>query len=157
PLVNLMDLYSRERRTAYIQLLSKTQTSTSPMSAEGEDELRQDFPVDPRLLLAPTLQTSRVREWQVLPGRTHPSMTGRGGSEGFVFTARKVIPLAGAVEARGNFGKKRKVVGPAPAAAVDAAMTTTTVEGNGVRVEGEGRGVNGAGDGAESEAKKVEA
>ncbi|KAI7496843.1 putative eukaryotic translation initiation factor 3, gamma subunit [Hortaea werneckii] len=160
PLVNLMDLYSRERRTAYIQLLSKTQTETPspPMSSE-EDELRADFPVDPRLLLAPTLQTSRVREWQVLPGRTHPNMTGRGGSEGFVFTARKVIPLAGAVEARGNFGKKRKVVGPAPPA-VEATMTTTA-DGTGVGVEGEGegegRGVNGAGDGAESEAKKVEA
>ncbi|KAI7154298.1 putative eukaryotic translation initiation factor 3, gamma subunit [Hortaea werneckii] len=120
PLVNLMDLYSRERRTAYIQLLGKNETSV--------EELREDFPVDPRLLLAPTLQTSRVREWQVLPGRTHPNMTGRGGSEGFVFTARKVIPLEGAVEARGNFGKKRKVV--APSAAVAA--------GSGAGGEGEG-------------------
>ncbi|KAI7236745.1 putative eukaryotic translation initiation factor 3, gamma subunit [Hortaea werneckii] len=135
PLVNLMDLYSRERRTAYIQLLSKNETSV--------EELREDFPVDPRLLLAPTLQTSRVREWQVLPGRTHPNMTGRGGSEGFVFTARKVIPLEGAVEARGNFGKKRKVV--APSAAVAA--------GSGAGGEGEGgEVVNGGGE----ESKKVE-
>ncbi|EMC97179.1 hypothetical protein BAUCODRAFT_575021 [Baudoinia panamericana UAMH 10762] len=97
PLVQLMDLYSKERRTAYINLLAK-----------GEMPSTEDFPVDPRLLLAPTLQTSRVREWQVLPGRTHPMMTGRGGSEGYVMTARRVIPLEGGVEARGNFSAKRK-------------------------------------------------
>lgn len=100
PLVNIMDLYSKERRTAYISQLAR---GLSP-STDAED-----FPLDPRLLLAPTLQTSRVREWQVLPGRTHPVMTGRGGAEGYVFTARKVVPLEGGVEARGNFGKKRKV------------------------------------------------
>ena len=99
PLVKLMDLYSKERRSAYINHLSK-----------GETPDPEDFSVDPRLLLAPTLQTSRVREWQVLPGRTHPLMTGRGGAEGYVFTARKVVPLEGGVEARGNFvGRKRKV------------------------------------------------
>ncbi|KAI7193394.1 hypothetical protein D0869_07227 [Hortaea werneckii] len=142
PLVNLMDLYSRERRTAYIQLIS----SKNDTSVESEDEeLKRDFPVDPRLLLAPTLQTSRVREWQVLPGRTHPNMTGRGGSEGFVFTARKVIPLEGAVEARGNFGKKRKV-GP-PSAAV--------AEGSGGGAGGEWEGVE-AGDGGAEESKKLE-
>ncbi|KAI7219530.1 putative eukaryotic translation initiation factor 3, gamma subunit [Hortaea werneckii] len=146
PLVNLMDLYSRERRTAYIQLLSssrKTDTETRIQEAE----LREDFPVDPRLLLAPTLQTSRVREWQVLPGRTHPNMTGRGGSEGFVFTARKVVPLEGAVEARGNFGKKRKVVAPSGSVAVGS---------GGAGGEGEGgEAVNGEGGGGE-ESKKVE-
>ncbi|KAI7164945.1 hypothetical protein D0869_09655 [Hortaea werneckii] len=136
PLVNLMDLYSRERRTAYIQLLSKNETSV--------EELKHDFPVDPRLLLAPTLQTSRVREWQVLPGRTHPNMTGRGGSEGFVFTARKVIPLEGAVEARGNFGKKRKVVAPSGSVAVGSS-------GAGGESEG-GEVVDGGGE----ESKKVE-
>ncbi|RMY72233.1 hypothetical protein D0864_10460 [Hortaea werneckii] len=142
PLVNLMDLYSRERRTAYIQLLSK---NAPPL----EEELQADFPVDPRLLLAPTLQTSRVREWQVLPGRTHPNMTGRGGSEGFVFTARKVIPLEGAVEARGNFGKKRKVNAPGPVSAA------TTADGTGDEgVGGDGAAVEKAG--AESEAKKVQ-
>ncbi|KAI6854092.1 putative eukaryotic translation initiation factor 3, gamma subunit [Hortaea werneckii] len=151
PLVNLMDLYSRERRTAYIQLLTKNET---PMS---EDELKEDFPVDPRLLLAPTLQTSRVREWQVLPGRTHPNMTGRGGSEGFVFTARKVIPLEGAVEARGNFGKKRKVNGPV------ATSAETEGAGSGEEVvQGVSVGVNGAAAGGaekagqESEAEKVQ-
>jgi tRNA (adenine58-N1)-methyltransferase non-catalytic subunit len=107
PLVQLMDLYSRERRAAYIQHLSRAET---PDPAE--------FPVDPRLLLAPSLQTSRVREWQVLPGRTHPLMTGKGGSEGYIFTARKVIPLDGEVEARGNFtGRKRKADALAAASA----------------------------------------
>lgn len=100
PLVKVMDMYSKERRTAYIQHLAKD---------EVPDE--DDFPVDPRLLLATALQTSRVREWQVLPGRTHPLMTSRGGGEGYVFIARKVIPLEGGVEARGNHNaKKRKIV-----------------------------------------------
>ncbi|KAK5167328.1 tRNA (adenine(58)-N(1))-methyltransferase non-catalytic subunit trm6 [Saxophila tyrrhenica] len=98
PLVNVMDLYSKERRTAYITHLSK-----------GETPDPVDFPVDPRLLLAPTMQTSRVREWQVLPGRTHPMMTSRGGPEGYIFTARRVVPLEGGVQAKGNFGgRKRK-------------------------------------------------
>ena len=99
PLVHVMDLYSKERRAAYIHHLSK-----------GESPSLEDFPVDPRLLLVPSLQTSRVREWQVLPGRTHPIMTGRGGAEGHVFSARRVIPLDGGVEARGNFAtRKRKI------------------------------------------------
>ena len=99
PLVNIMDLYSKERRGACISLLSR-----------GVVPDAEDFPVDPRLILAPNLQTSRVTEWQVLPGRTHPLMTSRGGAEGYVFTGRRVIPLEGGVEARGNFGgRKRKV------------------------------------------------
>ncbi|WPH00735.1 Hypothetical protein R9X50_00356500 [Acrodontium crateriforme] len=100
PLVTIMDLYSKERRSAYIQQI-----------ARGAEPNKDDFPVDPRLLLAPTLQTSRVRESQVLPGRTHPMMTSKGGVEGFVFTARKVIPLEGGVEARGNHGGKKRKVG----------------------------------------------
>ena len=101
PLINVLDLYSKERRKAYINHL-----------AAGETPEPKDCPVDPRLLLAPTLQTSRVRDWQVLPGRTHPLMTGRGGAEGYLFTARRVVPLEGGVEARGNFaGKKRKADG----------------------------------------------
>ena len=99
PLFKLTDLYSRERKMAYINEL-----------ASGTIPDIGDFPVDPRLLLAPTLQTSRAREWQVLPGRTHPLMTSRGGSEGYVFTASRVLPLAGGVEAKGNFStRKRKV------------------------------------------------
>ena len=110
-LVKVMDLYSKDRRTAYINHLARGET---PDSA--------DFPVDPRLLLAPTLQTSRIREWQVLPGRTHPMMSSKGGPEGYVLTARKVVPLEGGVEARGNFaGKKRKADGPIDETQVKAA------------------------------------
>ncbi|SMY27180.1 unnamed protein product [Zymoseptoria tritici ST99CH_1A5] len=99
PLLVAADLYSKERRAAYIAHL-----------IEGETPSEDDFPVDPRLLLGASVQTSRVREWQVLPGRTHPLMTSRGGAEGYVFTARKVIPLEGGVEARGkHFAKKRKI------------------------------------------------
>lgn len=99
PLISLIDLYSKDRRTAYINLL-----------AEGETPDPVDFPVDPRLLLAPTLQTSRVTSWQVLPARTHPLMTSRGGAEGYVFTARRVLPLDSGVVARGNFSTKRRKV-----------------------------------------------
>jgi tRNA (adenine-N(1)-)-methyltransferase non-catalytic subunit len=108
PLVKLVDLYSKERRAAYISHLLKNPSNT-PNSIPPDP---QDFPLDPRLLLNPHLQTSRVRSWQCLPGRTHPLMTSRGGAEGFVFTARRVIPLEGGVEARGNFtaNKRRKVV-----------------------------------------------
>ena len=97
PLTELADLYGTARRTAFIN-------SPNPS--------KDDFPLDPRLLLAPTIYTARAKAWQVLPGRTHPLMTGRGGADGFVFTATKVIPAEGRVEARGNFAKRRKVVGP---------------------------------------------
>jgi tRNA (adenine-N(1)-)-methyltransferase non-catalytic subunit len=122
PLIDVMDLYSKERRSAYIAHISK-------------DELpdAEDFPVDPRLLLAPTIQTSRIRDWQVLPGRTHPLMSGRGGAEGYVLTARKVVPLAGAVDARGNFhGKRRKTVhidGATPTTTTTPTTSTTTATG----------------------------
>ncbi|KAF2484617.1 tRNA adenine-N(1)--methyltransferase non-catalytic subunit [Neohortaea acidophila] len=110
PLVKLVDLYSRDRRAAYMQHL-----------AEGQQPNADDFPVDPRLLLAPSLQTSRARAWQVLPGRTHPVMGARGGAEGYVFTARKSIPLEGGVEARGNFtAKRRKVNAPPPPPSSDS-------------------------------------
>jgi tRNA (adenine-N(1)-)-methyltransferase non-catalytic subunit len=99
PLVRLADLYSKDRRSAYLTFLSQH---------PGEEPDKEDFPVDPRLLLGPSIQTSRVRAYQVLPGRTHPLMTSKGGSEGYVFTARRVIPIEGGVEARGNHVKKRK-------------------------------------------------
>lgn len=102
PLTELADLYSTSRRTAFI--------SAPPADGDlthwaGND----DFPLNPTLLLGASVQTSKVRHWQVLPGRTHPLMTGRGGAEGYVFTATRVIPAQGKVEARGKY-KKRKVV-----------------------------------------------
>lgn len=121
PLVSVMDLYSKERRGAYIAHLSKNELPDA-----------DDFPVDPRLLLAPSIQTSRIRDWQVLPGRTHPLMTSRGGAEGYVLTARKVVPLAGGVDARGNFhGKKRKTFHSDVAAPVAPANDVSDASANG--------------------------
>ena len=96
-LVELSDYYSTGRRTAFVT--NPPDSSLMPT---------EDFPLNPTLLLAPTIQTARSRSWQVLPGRTHPLMTGRGGSEGYVFTATRVLPAEGKIEARGNF-KRRKV------------------------------------------------
>ncbi|KAF2789284.1 Gcd10p-domain-containing protein [Melanomma pulvis-pyrius CBS 109.77] len=125
PLVDLCDLYSKERRTTYIdRQLEVAQNVKIKVEGEEEEEEEEeeedrngtsdeldeeDFPVNPTLLLVPTLQTSRARHWQVLPGRTHPMMTSHGGSEGYLFTATRVLPAEGRVEARGRFrGKKRK-------------------------------------------------
>jgi len=109
PLVELVDVYSGPRKTAYLNALS-----------DGTEISEDDFPVDPRLLLAPSLQTARAQEWQVLPGRTHPLMTGRGGSEGYLFTATRVLPAEGNVQARGRFAKKRKIETGAEAVIVGA-------------------------------------
>ncbi|KAL8931841.1 MAG: hypothetical protein Q9211_006697 [Gyalolechia sp. 1 TL-2023] len=97
PLVELADYYSTPRRVAYLNDPPPPET----MPAE-------DFPVDPTLLLAPTVQTVRCRHWQTLPGRTHPIMTGRGGADGYVFHATRVLPAEGGVQARG-ISKKRKL------------------------------------------------
>jgi tRNA (adenine58-N1)-methyltransferase non-catalytic subunit len=97
PLSQLADAYSTARRSAFLNTPEQERKVPS-----------DDFPVDPTLLLVPMVQTSRVRKWQVLPGRTHPLMMGRGGAEGYVFVATRVIPAAGKVEARGRQGKKRK-------------------------------------------------
>ncbi|KAL8896733.1 MAG: hypothetical protein Q9192_002934 [Flavoplaca navasiana] len=96
PLVELADLYSTRRRVAYFN------DPPAPKAMPTED-----FPVNPTLLLAPTIQTISCRPWQVLPGRTHPLMTGKGGAEGYVFIATRVLPAEGGVEARG-ISKKRK-------------------------------------------------
>jgi len=96
PLAELADYYSTARRTAFL--------TNPPDPSEVPSE---DFPLNPTLLLAPTVQTARVRNWQVLPGRTHPLMTGRGGAEGFLFTATRVLPAEGRVEARGKFKRKK--------------------------------------------------
>lgn len=99
PLVELSDYYSTARRTAFVTSLPDLQSLPT-----------DDFPVNPTLLLAPTIQTVRCKSWQVLPGRTHPHMTGRGGSEGYLFTATRVLPADGKIEARGKF-KRRKTAG----------------------------------------------
>ncbi|ETI24639.1 hypothetical protein G647_04008 [Cladophialophora carrionii CBS 160.54] len=98
PLVELADCYSTARRTAFIN---------SP--ADERNVLSRNFPLDPTLLLGAMVQTSRVRRWQVLPGRTHPLMTGRGGAEGYIFSGTRVIPAEGKVEARGRPPRGKKV------------------------------------------------
>lgn len=137
-LMELCDVYSTARRAAYLQWVQKKQqksedddqdeeegglegkevqeevetadaTPTSQLIGGAEDEARL-FPLDPTLLLTPTLHHSVARPWQVLPGRTHPLMTGRGGAEGgYVMVSTRVIPLEGiAVQARGRQGKSKK-------------------------------------------------
>ncbi|KAF1946988.1 hypothetical protein EJ02DRAFT_417976 [Clathrospora elynae] len=123
PLVQLCDYYSKERRAAYmarefgpqqhepngkkLKVEDDAETADS-MSEAGNEE--DDFPLNPTLLLAPSLQTVRARQWQVLPGRTHPMMTSKGGAEGYIFTATRVLPIEGRVEARGHFGKKKRKI-----------------------------------------------
>ncbi|KAJ9642841.1 tRNA (adenine(58)-N(1))-methyltransferase non-catalytic subunit trm6 [Coniosporium tulheliwenetii] len=101
PLVRVMDLYSRERRTAWVvrqqqqgqqkgeEDQEEAVNGTEDLETEEEDE---GFPVNPTLLLSPMLQTTRG-----------------GGAEGYLFTATRVFPVEGKVEARGKFSKKRKV------------------------------------------------
>lgn len=108
-LTELADCYSLARRAAW--------ATNRPAALEGATAEAQerwagddDFPLNPSLVLGASIQTSRVRRWQVLPGRTHPLMSGRGGAEGYVFTAWRVKPAEGKVEARGKlWSRKRKV------------------------------------------------
>ena len=103
PLVELADLYSTARRTAFIN-----------SGADGRTVPSKEFPLDPTLLLIPSIQTARLKRWQVLPGRTHPLMIGKGGAEGYVFVATRVLPAEGAVQARGTVAGKRRKVDRAP-------------------------------------------
>ena len=121
PLVELVDCYSKERRAAFVarefgtgaQQNGKRALEDASGDAADKDD---DFPVNPTLLLAPNLQTARARQWQVLPERTHPMMTSKGGAEGYLFTATRVVPIEGRVEARGHgTRKKRKTAVETPA------------------------------------------
>lgn len=109
PLVDLVDLYSTARRTAFIYQKRDLEAETP----DGEDPdlsvLYEEFKVDPTLLLPPSLQTTRIRAWQVLPGRTHPLMSARGGAEGYLFHATRVIPTKEVIRAAGTFRKRRKL------------------------------------------------
>ncbi|RDA89766.1 hypothetical protein CP533_3571 [Ophiocordyceps camponoti-saundersi (nom. inval.)] len=106
PLTRLADCFTIARRAAWL--------SSPPAAAEGltAAELERwegttEFPLNPTLVLGATVQTSRAKRWQVLPGRTHPYMTARGGSEGYVFTGWRALPAEGRVSARGKFQKKK--------------------------------------------------
>ena len=149
-LTELTDLYSRERRVAYMNYKLENQPVTE-----------EDFPLDPTLLLAPTLQTSRVRRWQVLPGRTHPMMMDRGGSEGYLFTATRVLPVEGPVSARGKFSKRKKVVARAEGVDEDDPSTPAATDPQAYEKkrrfrEGEDVEENAAGSMASMKKRKVE-
>jgi len=99
PLAELSDCYSVARKTAFVS-----------GAVEAEEVPTEDFPLNPTLLLSPTIYTVRARPWQVLPGRTHPMMMGMGGAEGYAWTATRVLPIEGErVEARGSY-KRRKTL-----------------------------------------------
>ncbi|KAJ6185295.1 hypothetical protein N7519_006596 [Penicillium mononematosum] len=108
-LVELADMYSTARRTAFINKKRELELQSSEGEAVDLTSLHEEFVVDPTILLPPTLQTSRVRPWQVLPGRTHPLMTGRGGAEGYLFHGIRVLPTTQNIQAAGNVRKRRKL------------------------------------------------
>lgn len=119
PLAELAECYSSARRTAFIGALHDKDDADGEENGNGNGEAEdgaaasplvpsEDFPVDPRLLLAPTVQTARAREWQVLPGRTHPVMTALGGPEGYLLTGMRVIPSEERAAARGSYMKRKR-------------------------------------------------
>ncbi|KAH7320843.1 Gcd10p family-domain-containing protein [Stachybotrys elegans] len=106
PLSQLAECFSVSRRASWV--------SSPPPEVEGKTlaELEtwsgnSDFPINPTLVLGVSIQSSRARRWQVLPGRTHPFMTARGGAEGYILTGWKAVPVEGKISARGKFAKKR--------------------------------------------------
>lgn len=106
PLAQLADCFSVGRRAAWVSSPppeAADRTAAELESWQGNDE----FPINPTLLLGASIQTSRARRWQVLPQRTHPVMTDRGGAEGYVFTGWRAVPVEGRIEARGKFRKKK--------------------------------------------------
>lgn len=133
PLTALADLYSTSRRTAFIQSPPPELDGLTPEEISSWPG-NEDFPLNPTLLLGPTVQTSRVRQFQVLPGRTHPLMTSRGGAEGYLFTAIRVIPAEGKVQARGKY-KRRKEGEPAEKVETESNTESAT------KVPGEDHGI----------------
>lgn len=107
PLAALADCFSVPRRTAW---LSGGIPEIADLSAEELERWpgNEHFPLNPTLVQGTSIQTSRARRWQVLPGRTHPLMTERGGPDGFVFIGWRAKPAEGKVAAKGKF-KRRKV------------------------------------------------
>ncbi|KAK2607603.1 hypothetical protein N8I77_006266 [Diaporthe amygdali] len=120
PLAQLADCFSVARRAAFMaQDVAGNRTADELERWEGTD----DFPLNPALLLGVQVHTSRGRRWQVLPGRTHPVMTAKGGAEGYVLTAWKAKPAEGKIAARGKFQKKGRSAGIGTAEGTPAAET----------------------------------
>ncbi|KAK0648341.1 Gcd10p family-domain-containing protein [Cercophora newfieldiana] len=138
PLAVLADLFSVSRRTAW------SSGSLPELAGKSPEELEnwqgsENFPLNPLLLLGTSIQTSRARRWQVLPGRTHPLMTERGGTDGFIFTAWKAKPAEGKVAARGRFKRKADAVAGEGEATPDLDPKRVKVEENSA-VESEATG-----------------
>ncbi|KAI7785303.1 trna (adenine-n)-methyltransferase non-catalytic subunit trm6 [Diaporthe eres] len=123
PLAQLADCFSVARRVAFNAQPDVVggRTAEELERWEGTD----DFPLNPTLLLGVQLHTSRGRKWQVLPGRTHPVMTAKGGAEGYVLTGWKARPAEGKIAARGKFQKKGRSAGIGTAEGTPAAETAT--------------------------------
>lgn len=111
PLAKLVDAFSVARRAAFIGREQPPETIGKSAEELEHWEGTEEYPVNPTLLQGVQLQTSRARRWQVLPGRTHPVMTARGGAEGYVFTAWRAKPAEGKIAARGKFHRKAKAAG----------------------------------------------
>ncbi|KAL2125701.1 hypothetical protein VTJ04DRAFT_2066 [Mycothermus thermophilus] len=129
PLAALADCFSVPRRTAWVG------GGAPEIEGLSNEELErwpgnERFPLNPTLLQGVSIQTSRARRWQVLPGRTHPLMTERGGAEGYVFTAWRAKPAEGKVAAKGRF-KKRKVDTAAGTGRVESATPGVETPGSG--------------------------
>ncbi|KXX79858.1 hypothetical protein MMYC01_202434 [Madurella mycetomatis] len=107
PLAALADCFSVPRRTAWLSGSIPEIADLSPEELERWPG-NEHFPLNPTLVQGTSIQTSRARRWQVLPGRTHPLMTERGGPDGFVFIGWRAKPAEGKVAAKGKF-KRRKV------------------------------------------------
>ncbi|PHH59610.1 hypothetical protein CDD81_2822 [Ophiocordyceps australis] len=108
PLAQLADCFSIARRAAWVSdppAAVKDKTTAELECWQGTPE----FPINPTLVVGASIQSSRARRWQVLPGRTHPFMTGRGGADGYIFTGWRALPAQGPISARGKFQKKQRV------------------------------------------------
>ncbi|APA05796.1 hypothetical protein SS1G_01835 [Sclerotinia sclerotiorum 1980 UF-70] len=136
PLVALADLYSTSRRTAFIQAPPEELKGLSQAEI-ATWQGNEDFPLNPSLILNASVQSCRKREWQVLPGRTHPLMTSRGGAEGYLFTGTRVVPAEGKVEARGKFAKRTKVVDGGVGASKRATDDTQEIANKKIKLETE--------------------
>lgn len=106
PLTQLADCFSIGRRGAWVNSPPPENRDKSPAELESWPG-SEDFPINPTLLMGASIQSSRARPWQVLPGRTHPLMMGRGGAEGYLFTGWKALPAGGKIAARGKYQKKK--------------------------------------------------
>lgn len=114
-LAALADCFSVARRAAFVGLTPPPEVAGKTAEELERWEGTEDFPLNPTLLLGVQIHTSRARKWQVLPGRTHPVMTAKGGAEGYVFTAWRARPAEGRIAARGKFHKKVKPTGTSTA------------------------------------------